>query len=270
VTPWAEVIGDPIAHSKSPAIYGFWLNALGIQGDYRATRVAPDGLRDFFAERSADPDWRGCSVTAPNKLAVLPFLDRLSDTAERTGAVNCIRREGDTLTGLNTDVDGIGEALAGVNLDGRKAILIGAGGAARAALTYLSSVGASEIIVLARDPKKASQALANARDVRALNAEAIAGAHLIVNASTLGMSQASPMPESLLAALATASSGATAFDMVYQPLDTLFLRAARANGLRRIDGLNMLIGQAREAFRLFFNAEAPRGRDPELRALLVR
>src|SRR3954452_6232006 len=138
--PYAEVIGNPIAHSKSPAIHNFWLTRLGIEADYRATLVTE--LADYFEARRGDPDWRGCNVTAPHKQNVIPFLDEASPI----GAVNCIVRDGDRLVGLNTDVDGIREALGlspssptkaggGANLD--KVVLIGAGGAARAVAVAL-------------------------------------------------------------------------------------------------------------------------------------
>src|ERR1700709_2832743 len=147
--PYAEVIGDPIAHSKSPAIHNFWLESIGIQAAYKATLVTDLGV--YFAARRGDPDWRGCNVTAPYKQNVIPFLDEASPI----GAVNCIVRDGDRLLGLNTDVDGVKEAL-GLNRSPAKAgvqpssadwtpayagervgldrvVLIGAGGAAMAA-----------------------------------------------------------------------------------------------------------------------------------------
>ena len=267
---YAEVIGDPIAHSKSPAIHNFWLAKLGIEGTYRATRVTD--LKPWFDARRHDPDWRGCNVTAPHKQTVIRFLDETSPI----GAVNCIIPDGDRLVGLNTDVDGIREALAGIpssspakagvqtesenwtpasageRVSLAKVVLIGAGGAAKAARAALADAG--EIVSITRQ--------------NIGNGALLAGATLIVNATPLGMAHAGPMPEALLAALPSAAPGATAFDMVYQPLDTPFLRAARAAGLRTVDGLTMLIGQARQAFRLFFGAEPPSEHDAELRHLL--
>ena len=265
--PYAEVIGDPIAHSKSPAIHNFWLEKLGLQGSYQATLVSD--LNEYFRARRADPDWRGCNVTAPHKLAVIPFLDE----ASAIGAVNCIVREGERLVGLNTDVDGIREALAlprspaeaGVQIEAEdwtpafagehgllKVVLIGAGGAAKAARAALADAG--ELISITRQNIEETQLLA--------------GATLIINATPLGMAHAGPMPPALLAALPSAAPGATVLDMVYQPLDTPLLQAARAAGLRTVDGLAMLIGQARQAFRLFFGAEPPAEHDAELRHLL--
>jgi shikimate dehydrogenase len=242
--PYAEVIGDPIAHSKSPAIHNFWLKSLGIQATYQATLVTD--LNAFFGARRGDPDWRGCNVTAPHKQAVIPFLDESS----AIGAVNCIVPDGDRLIGLNTDVDGIGEALAGADLG--RIVLIGDGGAARAVRVAL---GDTEIISITR----------RNMDETGL----IAGATLIINATPLGMAHAGPMPDSLLAALPSAAPGATVFDMIYHPLDTRLLQAARAAGLRTVDGLTMLTGQARQAFRLFFGAEPPAEHDAQLRDLLI-
>jgi shikimate dehydrogenase len=242
---YAEVIGDPIAHSKSPAIHNFWLEALGIEAEYRATRVTD--LPAYFEARRGDPDWRGCNVTAPHKKSVIPFLD----DASPIGAVNCIVRDGDRLIGLNTDVEGVSEALAGADLG--RIVMIGDGGAAKAVHVALAEAG--EIVSITRRNMKETGL--------------IAGATLIINATPLGMDHAGPMPVALLAALPSAAPGATAFDMIYHPLDTPFLQAARAAGLRAVDGLNMLTGQARRAFRLFFGAEPPSEHDAKLRALLI-
>jgi shikimate dehydrogenase len=244
MAPYAEVIGDPIDHSKSPTIHKFWLEKLGIEATYRATLVTD--LSVYLRDRRGDTAWRGCNVTAPHKQAIIPFLD----SATPIGAVNCVLPEGGRLTGLNTDVDGVREALVGADLS--RIVLIGGGGAAKAVVAALPEAG--EIISITRQTIE--------------NTSLLADATLIVNATPLGMAHAGPMPAALLAALPSAARGATAFDMVYQPLDTPFLQAARAAGLRTVDGLTMLIGQAREAFRLFFGAEPPAEHDAELRHLL--
>ncbi len=108
---YAEVIGDPIAQSKSPVIHGFWLGTLGIEGDYRATRVTPDELATFFASRRADPEWARLQCHRALEVGRHPLPRSYRPAAERIGAVNCIYPDGDALVGLNTDVDGIAEAL---------------------------------------------------------------------------------------------------------------------------------------------------------------
>ena len=132
---YAEVIGDPIAQSKSPAIHGFWLAKLGLHHEYRAAHVTSAGLAAYLAKRRADPDWLGCNVTMPHKQAVMPLLDRLDPLAAGIGAVNTVVHEPDgSLTGYNTDAAGFIEPLQGL-LDQqhlfRMARIIGAGGAAR-------------------------------------------------------------------------------------------------------------------------------------------
>lgn len=268
--PYAEVIGDPIAHSKSPLIHGLWLEALGLAGAFRRTRVTAGALPDWIASRHTDPAWRGCNVTIPHKQAVMSHLDELADGARAIGAVNCILPRGGQLHGLNTDVDGVAAALAGAKIAGQAAAIIGGGGGARAAIHYLASQGAAEIRVLARNPSRAA-ALAELGPVEILPFEAPAfdGATVIINASPLGMDRMEAMPPILLAALGRAAPDAVALDMVYSPVDTPFLAAANAVSLRAVDGLVMLVGQARRAFELFFGAEPPAARDPELRALLL-
>lgn len=268
--PYAEVIGDPIAQSKSPLIHRRWLMQLGLEGDYRATRVTADDLAGYLAERRQDPDWRGCNVTIPHKEAVLPLLDLLDPGAHEIGAVNCVVAGPEGLTGRNTDIDGVAQALAGAELPGRKAVLIGAGGGARAALRYFVDQGATTVAIVVRDPKKAEHFAGSGVEVHAMDdcAEAFDGASVIVNASPLGMAGSPDMPPHLLECVAVHARGATLLDMVYKPLRTPFLETAEANGGIAVDGLVMLVGQARAAFETFFGHPAPPP-DQALRDLLA-
>ena len=271
---YAEVIGDPIAQSKSPAIHKYWLGELKAEGDYRAQRVSPSGLADYLASRRKDPDWRGCNATIPHKEALVALLDELSPEAQAIGAVNCVVPSDGRLTGHNTDVDGIAAAVGHVPLNDRDVVIIGAGGAARAMLAYLAGRQVGAVTILARDTVKASRLrsaaprldlhfvpIGSAEDV-------LASAALVVNASPLGMTGSPAMPQELLAAIEANVAGATLFDMVYQPLETDFFRAGIAGGAATVDGLTMLIGQARRAFAYFFAAEAPAG-DEAVRAILT-
>jgi shikimate dehydrogenase len=272
--PYAEVIGDPVAQSKSPAIHKYWLGELGAEGDYRAQLVPPSGLADYLAERRQDPDWRGCNATIPHKEALLPLLDSISAEAAAMGAVNCVVPANGGLTGHNTDVDGIAAAVGGVPLKDRDVVIIGAGGAARATLAYLAPLRVGAVTILARDTVKASRLRSAAPhlDLRFVPLGAaedvLASAALVVNASPLGMMGSPSMPEDLLAAIQANVAGATLFDMVYQPLETDFLRRGSAGGAETIDGLTMLIGQARRAFTYFFGQEAPAG-DEAVRFILT-
>jgi shikimate dehydrogenase len=273
--PYAEVIGDPIAHSKSPTIHNFWLGKLGIDAEYRACHVRSDELEDYFTQRRGDAAWRGCNVTIPHKQTVVPLLDPVDGKAAAIGAVNTIvRQAGGALVGTNTDVDGVADAVREMTLAGRDAVVIGAGGAARAAFAFLASQGCASVRVLARSPDKALQASAEcglAADVQRLQAGsgAFDGAALVINATQLGMYGQDAMPGFVLDELAGTVPGALVFDMVYAPLETELLRTARATGLRTADGLLMLVGQAGVAFERFFGQPPPREHDAELRALLT-
>lgn len=282
-TPYAEVIGDPIAQSKSPLIHGFWLDQLGIAADYRRRLVPPAGLGDHFAASRADPNWRGCNVTMPHKQAVLAHVDRLEGIAERIGAVNTVVKEHGALVGYNTDAGGFLEPLA-ADLAAthyfRMARVMGTGGAARAIVAALARE--NFVVVLAgRDPLKA-RAILDALDPLGEH-HAVELAHfaartdfafddrqgcydLVVNASPLGMRG---QPE-LAFDWSHAPPGAIAYDIVTDPMDTLFLRSARAAGHATIDGLSMLIGQAALAFERFYGSAPPRHLDSELRDLLTQ
>jgi shikimate dehydrogenase len=282
MSAYAEVIGDPIAQSKSPAIHGFWLKRLGLDAHYERQQVAAGGLGDYLTKRRQDPDWRGCNVTMPHKQSIIPLLDRLDPLAERIGAVNTVVREGDALAGYNTDAAGFLEPLAG-ELAGthlfRMARVLGTGGAARAIVAALAAE--HFVIVLAgRDPAK----------VRAVLDELDAGdehhaidlAHfgeptdfafddragcldLVVNASPLGMRGQPPLAFDW----SHAPPGAVAYDIVTDPVDTEFLAKARQAGHPAIDGLSMLIGQAARAFEKLFGCAPPRDEDVALRKHLT-
>jgi len=277
--PYAEVIGDPISQSKSPKIHGFWLGRLGIEADYRAAWVKSEELADYIAARRADPHWRGCNVTMPHKQAVMALLDRLDPLAERVGAVNTVVPEGGKLVGYNTDVPGFLEPLRPL-LDEthyfRMARVLGTGGAARAIITGLADEKLM-IVLAGRNPDKARALLDEldpAGEHHAVDLAHFADAtdfafddreqclDLVVNASLLGMTGQPP----LVFDLSHAPPGSVFYDIVTSPLDTDFLKAARAAGFRTVDGLSMLIGQADHAFRHFFGAIPPRGdADIELR-----
>lgn len=267
-TPYAEVIGDPIAHSKSPLIHGFWLAALGLPGDYRRGHVTPDGLADYVAARRADPDWRGCNVTIPHKVAVMDLVDDPGNIRGTIGAMNTIVRQPDgSVIGTNTDAAGFYAPLAELDLDGAPVGVIGAGGAARAVLFALARANVGKVTIFNRSPLKAMGLLATfglKGDVVGLDA-ALPSAALLVNASSLGMTGQPPLDLDL----SPLPADAIVYDLVYAPLQTGLLKAAEARGLDIVDGLDMLIGQAALAFELFFGAAPPEGRDEELRALLT-
>lgn len=267
--PYAEVIGDPVSHSKSPLIHNFWLERLELEGDYRAFHVKPDALEGYFAQRREDPDWRGCNVTIPHKERVVAHIDSMDGRAQAVGAVNTVFRDAEgRLCGTNTDVDGVAEALRGFDLAGRKAVVLGAGGAARAAFFHLAGTGCT-VQVLARNHGKAQAAL----DQCGLAAEllpfaegsgAFDDAVLLINTTQLGMSGQDRMPRFVLEELDQMSREALVFDMVYVPRETAMLKAAAVSGRSTVGGLTMLVGQARTAFARFFGKLPPASGDAEL------
>jgi shikimate dehydrogenase len=265
--PYAEVIGDPIAHSKSPMIHRFWLDALGIDGEYRATQVTREGLADFVAQRRTDPAWRGCNVTLPHKIAVMDHVDDPGDIRGTIGAMNTLVRQNGGLIGTNTDAAGFYAPIADLNLKGKTVAVIGAGGAARAVLFALKKAGVARVTVRCRQPLKGMVLLHKMGlegDVKTLDVP-IPLVMLLVNASPLGMTGQPPLEVDIF----QLPSSATVYDLVYAPVVTPLIAKADEFGLQTVDGLDMLVGQAAAAFELFFGAAPPRERDEELRALLM-
>ena len=284
---YAEVIGDPIAHSKSPDIHGFWIAALGLDASYQATRVEAGALADFLQARRHDAAWAGCNLTMPHKEAVVPLLDALDPLAERLQAVNTVVRGADgRLTGYNTDVAGVSEPLLQMPIApyplhvATYVQIVGAGGAARAAVLGAKAAGYRDFDIFNRSPLRADALadLAGAPFATGNPLEALGPirnpadggseqrySHILINCTSMGMLGQNPVPVDL----GQYFPDTLVFDMVYAPLETPLLAQARRFGLRTIDGLEMLVAQAAEAFRLFFGEAAPRGRDADLRALLV-
>lgn len=265
---YAEVIGDPVSHSKSPLIHKFWLDRLGIEGDYRATRVAPDALGAFIGQRSADPHWRGCNVTLPHKLAVMDQVADPGNVRDSIGAMNTVARsERGIVFGTNTDAAGFYAPLAELPLVGTRAVVIGTGGAAHAALFALARCDVDSITLLARNPLKGAELLARfGLKGAALPIDApLPPAALLVNATQLGMTGQPPLEIDL----SPLPGDAVVYDLVYAPRVTPLLAAAEARGLATIDGLEMLIAQAAVAFEIFFDAAPPREDDTALRALVA-
>jgi shikimate dehydrogenase len=266
--PYAEVIGDPISHSKSPTIHKFWLESLGMEGDYKRFHVPPDELAGYLAGACGDAHWRGCNVTIPHKVAIMDLVDDPGGVRETIGAMNTIiRREDGSLMGTNTDAGGFYAPIAGLDLEGAHAVVIGAGGAARAVLFALSRLGIGKVTIQNRNVLKAAALLSSfglKGEARPLGSPLPAAA-LLVNTSSLGMTGYPPLDLDL----SPLPADAVVYDIVYAPLETDLLAQARERELHTVDGLDMLIGQAALAFELFFGAEPPRDRDEELRALLT-
>ncbi len=260
-TRFAGVMGWPVAHSRSPRLHGFWLERYGIDGVYLALPVEPD---DFEAAARALPKlgFRGANVTVPHKQVALRVCDNVDAEARRIGAVNTIVvGEHGELRGSNSDGFGFLENLRAGAPDWQAsagpAVLLGAGGGARAVAVALLDAGVPELSLVNRSAERAA-ALAAELDDRRVAAEpwrnrsaALAGAALLVNATSLGM-QGQPPLEIDLASLPT---GALVHDIVYTPLQTPLLADAAAAGHPVVDGLGMLLHQARPGFAAWFGVE---------------
>jgi len=265
----AFVIGHPIAHSRSPMMHGYWLKTLAIEGTYEPLDVPPEGVSAFFAG-FRDAGWIGGNVTVPHKTAVIPHLDAIDAEATAIGAVNTVWWQDGRLMGGNTDASGflgsLDEAQPGWDATARRAVILGSGGATRAAAHGLLSRGL-EVAVCNRTPAR-SEALA--RDlggrIAAHGWEAAArlmpDCDLLVNCTSLGMVGQPP----LQVELASLKPGAVVYDVIYVPLETDLLKQARARGHPVVDGLGMLMHQGAEAFGRWFHQPPPV--TPELRRLL--
>lgn len=252
----AGIMGWPISHSRSPRLHGYWLREHGIDGAYLPFAVAPENLVTALDALPA-LGFRGVNITVPHKEAALHRCDAVDDHARRIGAVNTIVVEADgTLHGSNTDAFGFLENLRQESAwrasDG-PAVLLGAGGAARAVAVALLDAGVPALRIANRTAARA-EALADVLDgpVEVVSwenrAAALADVGLLVNTTTLGMAGAPPLEIDLAAMPMTAVVN----DIVYAPLETGLLAAARTRGNPVVDGLGMLLHQARPGFEKWF------------------
>lgn len=249
MTVIAGVAGQPIAHSLSPLIHNAWIAAAGLDAAYRAFGPEDEaGLAALVADGRAGR-LRGLNVTAPFKEPALAAADEVSDVARLCGSANLLVFDGGRVRADSTDGEGLMAALAEqaprLDVVGRPILILGAGGAARAAAAALKAARA-QVGVLNRTPERAER-LAADLGVRVATPDDLASAALVVNALSVP-------PRIDIDAL---PADAVLMDMTYRPLLTPFLAAGRARGLTTVDGLAMLIGQARPSFRAFFGIDSP-------------
>jgi shikimate dehydrogenase len=254
--PKACIIGHPVAHSRSPRIHGFWLKEYGLAGAYERADVLPEALGEFLSTLR-QRGFVGANVTGPHKEAVFRAVPHKTDAAVAIGAVNTLWFEGNTLRADNTDVTGflanLDATAPGWDAHRGIAVVLGAGGAARAVLFGLIGRGFARIVLVNRTPERAGE-LATAFGPKVAptpwedRSRLLAGADLLVNTTTLGMHAAPPLDIELGALPARAVVN----DIVYVPLETRLLAAASQRGLRAVDGLGMLLHQAVPGFARWF------------------
>ena len=253
----AGLLGWPVAHSRSPIIHNHWMQEHGIVGRYVLLGVPPEKLAE--AVRGLAPlTFRGCNATTPHKQAIMPLLDHVDPLARNIGAVNTVVvRDDGSLEGLNNDGNGFVLSLRDLDPawrpDSGPIAVLGAGGAARAVVASLVAHGAKEVRLTNRTPERA-QAIADVIGPQVTvvpweqRAEALDGVALLANATSLGMAGKPPLEISLARLPAAALVG----DLIYVPPETPLLAAARARGNKTVNGLGLLLNQARPAFQRWF------------------
>ena len=262
--PFAAIVGWPVEHSRSPALHGYWLRKYGIEGHYGRLPVEPkpEALRALVDFLRKTPNARGCNLTLPHKIDIMPLLDRIHPDAERIGAVNTVIKQPDgSLEGRNSDAFGFLAALQEGAPRWRAAagpvVVLGAGGAARAVVSSLVDAGVPELRLINRTqqaainlgvaftPRDGRQIMIERWDDRS---DMLEGATLLANTTSLGMKGQPPLELDL----ARLPAGAVVDDIVYVPLETPLLAMARARGNTCIDGLGMLLHQGRMGFEAWF------------------
>ena len=261
-TRLAAVIGDPVRHSLSPAIHNAAFQALGLDWVYVALEVpAGHGRGAVRAMRVLGID--GLNVTMPHKSDVARAVDRLSPTAAALGAVNTIVRVGGDLVGESTDGEGFVRTLRddeGVDPAGKRFLVVGAGGAARAVVKAVADAGAAEVIVAARRSRPATTCAALAGAIgRVGSADEAGDVDIVVNATPVGMGEVVAFPGTAETPVEPdrLGPGQLVADLVYEPLVTPLVAAARARGVAAVNGVGMLVHQAAVAFRLWTGEDAP-------------
>lgn len=265
----ACVMGHPVAHSRSPMIHGYWLKTLGIQGAYELKDLTPEQFPDFVQNLEAN-GYVGGNVTVPHKEAAYRLVESRDTAAEAVGAVNTLWLENGRLTGGNSDTHGfianLDERAPGWNVPGCRAVVLGAGGAGRSAAYALSERGA-QVHVVNRTVGRAEELAARfGPRVQAHGFDALPGllgeADVLVNCTSLGLAGKPPLEVDL----GPLKRSAVVYDVIYVPLETGLLAAARKRGHRTVDGLGMLLQQAGFGFRKWFGGNPQV--TPELRKML--
>jgi shikimate dehydrogenase len=253
--PRACIMGHPVAHSRSPMLHGYWLRTLGIDGAYELADVAPEKFDAFFRGLKAN-GFVGGNITIPHKEAAYRLVDRRERAADEIGAVNTVWYEGDALIGGNTDWLGLVGSLdnihPGWDKSPGKVVVLGAGGSARASVFAFTERGYSVSIVNRTRERAEKLAAAFASRASAHGSDELpnllADADLLINNTSLGMTAKPPLEIDL----SPLKKSAIVYDVVYVPLETELLKAAKARGHRTVDGLSMLLYQAVVGFSHWF------------------
>lgn len=245
------LIGEKLSHSYSPIIHREILKRIERNGEYSLIEVEKDKIKNITLDIRENL-YKGVNVTIPYKIEVIKYLDKLSDEAKEIGAVNTISKKDNMLIGYNTDYFGFGKMLDlnGVNIKNKNATILGTGGAARAVIYYLKNNNIKDITIVTRNIEKAQREF---RDYRSISYEELSNLKqqdLLINCTPIGMYpniNNSPVEEEVL------KNYDVAIDLIYNPTETVFLRYAKNNSIKAIDGLYMLVAQAVKSQEIWNN-----------------
>jgi shikimate dehydrogenase len=255
----ACVIGFPIAHSRSPLIHNHWLKTHGLEGLYEKREVPPENLKSFLSNMKSE-GYVGCNVTIPHKEAAIPLVAEIDAIVQKTGSLNTIYFENNILKATSTDGEGfyqnLIETAPNLNLDGKTAVILGAGGSARAIIERLLRTNLGQIIVVNRTQARAQELSARfgprvVAGPTAPETQILRSACLLVNTTSQGMKGQAD----LVIDLEALPKSAVVADLVYVPLKTALLREAEALGLSTVGGLGMLLHQAVVGFEKWFGVK---------------
>lgn len=251
----AGLLGHPVSHSKSPLIHNYWIRKFGLNGEYTAMDVRPDQLEKHLKDCIKN-GFTGLNLTLPHKETVMEFCDTIDATAKAVGAVNTLVIYKGKISGFNTDVFGFTENIQDseptFDFKAGPAVVIGAGGAAHAIVYALQEQGAPDIRIVNRTAERAQELASKFKNAKAVaweeRSDTLAGANILVNTTSLGLEGQPPLDMDL----SYLDPKTLVHDIIYSPLYTPLLREAESHGCHVVNGIGMLVHQARPAFRNWF------------------
>ena len=251
------VIGNPIDHSLSPKLQNWWLKENNIDATYDKIKLEVDEIKNFIQEIK-EQKIAGCNVTVPFKKTVIPFLDKLSPEAEQTQSVNTITYDNGDLVGHNTDIAGFDTAIKKLNfnVEGKKVLILGAGGVVPSIIVALKNMHVQEIIVSNRTKEKAENLTVLFKDLKILEWGNLTDFHMIINATSLGLNN-----ETINLDFSGSGHDKLFYDVIYNPHETRFLKMGKQLGYKTENGKTMFVYQALEAFKLWHRIEPKVNKD---------
>ena len=245
------VIGNPIDHSLSPKLQNWWLKENNIDATYDKIKLEDHEIKNFI-QTIKEQKIAGCNVTVPFKKTVIPFLDKLSPEAEHTQSVNTIIYENGDLVGHNTDIAGFDSAIKKLNfsVNGKKVLILGAGGVVPSIIFALKNMNAQEIIISNRTKEKAENLRVLFKDIKILEWGNLTDFHMIINATSLGLNN-----EKINLNFSSSGNDRLFYDVIYNPQETQFLKMGKKLGYKTENGKTMFVYQALEAFKLWHRIE---------------